>query len=154
MIRPPYQLLHQVYPRKDTREVLFADIGWGDLTNNKAYWDTCAIRMSIGLLRAQVMLPGARMQAKAGTIKGQWIEPGQAKLSSILFHLWGKPEVYTSEQLATGAIGTRHGVVSFFRIEGGNGGHIDLIQMGEHGFLDCARSCFFSAVTIWLWPLE
>jgi hypothetical protein len=44
-------------------------------------------------------------------------------------------------------------VVSFFRIEGGNGGHVDLIQMGEHGFLDCARSCFFSALTIWFWPL-
>jgi hypothetical protein len=153
MIHPSYELLRQLYPRKDTREVLFSDIGWSDLTNNKAYWDTCAIRMSIGLLRAGVQLPGARMQAKAGTIKGQWIEPGQAKLSAILTHIWGRPEVYTSEQLANGAIGSRHGVVSFFRIEGGNGGHIDLIQMGEHGFLDCARSCFFSALTIWFWPL-
>jgi len=84
MIHPSYELLRQLYPRKDTREVLFSDIGWSDLTNNKAYWDTCAIRMSIGLLRAGVQLPGARMQAKAGTIKGQWIEPGQAKLSAIL----------------------------------------------------------------------
>jgi len=67
--------------------------------------------------------------------------------------MWGRPEVHTSEQLANGAIGSRHGVASFFRIEGGNGGHIDLIQMGEHGFLDCARSCFFSALTIWFWPL-
>jgi hypothetical protein len=33
MIRPPYQLLRQLYPRKDTREVLFSDIGWSDLTN-------------------------------------------------------------------------------------------------------------------------
>lgn len=152
-MKPSYQVLRQVYPRKDSREALFADIGWSDLTDNPAYLDTCAIRMSTGLLRAGVILPGARMQANAGTIKGQWIEPGQAKLSGILKRLWGAPEAYSSEQAARAGIGERHGVVSFFKIEGTNGGHIDLIAMGEHGFLDCARSCFFSAVTIWFWPL-
>jgi hypothetical protein len=153
-MKPSYQVLHQLYPRKDTREALFADIGWSDLTSNPAYWDTCAIRMSTGLLRAGITLPGARMQAKAGTIKGQWIEPGQAKLSDILKRLWGAPEIYKSEQAARGGIAQRQGVVSFFKIEGTNGGHIDLIAMGEHGFLDCARSCFFSSVTIWFWPLQ
>jgi hypothetical protein len=153
-MKPSYQVLRQLYPRKESREVLFADIGWADLTNDSAYYDTCAIRMSTGLLRAGVTLPSARMQANAGTIKGQWIEPGQAKLSDILKRLWGPPEVYRSEQAARSGIGQRHGVVSFFKIEGTNGGHIDLIAIGEHGFLDCARSCFFSAVSIWFWPLE
>jgi hypothetical protein len=153
-MKPGYEVLRQLYPRKDTREVLFAGIGWDDLTKDPAYWDTCAIRMSIGLLRAGVTLPGARMQVKARAIKGQWIEPGQAKLSNILVRLWGQPEVYKSETTAKAGIGQRHGVVSFFRIEGTSGGHIDLIAMGEHGFLDCARSCFFSAVTIWFWPLQ
>jgi hypothetical protein len=151
-MKPTFQGLRQFYPRKDSREVLFADIGWDDLIGNPAYWDTCAIRMSIGLLRAGVTLPGARMRAKAGTIEGKWIEPGQAKLSSILDRLWGKPEVYTSEQAARAGIGQRNGVVSF-QNRGGNQGHIDLIAMGDHGFLDCARSCFFSALTIWFWPL-
>jgi hypothetical protein len=154
MIRPAYQLLRQQYPRSETREVLFADIGWSDLTKNPAFWDTCAIRMSAALLRAGVSLPGARMQAKAGTIKGRWIEPGQAKLSAILKRLWGAPEVYSNEAAARAGIGQRHGVVSFFRIEGTDGGHIDLIAMGDHGFLDCARACFFSAVTVWFWPLQ
>jgi hypothetical protein len=153
-MKPDYQVLRQHYPRKDSREALFADIGWNDLVGNPAYWDTCAIRMSTGLLRAGVTLPGARMLAKAGTVKGQWIEPGQARLSDILKRLWGQPEVYKSEQAARAGIGQRHGVVSFFKIEGSNGGHIDLIGMSDHGFLDCARSCFFSALTIWFWPLE
>ena len=153
-MKPSYQLLRQHYPRKERREALFADIGWNDLVEDPAYWDTCAIRMSTGLLRAGVTLPGARMQAKAGTIKGKWIEPGQAKLSAILERLWGKPEIYKSEQAARTGIGQRNGVVSFFKIEGTNQGHIDLVAMGEHGFLDCARSCYFSAVTIWFWPLR
>lgn len=37
-MKPTYQVLRQCYPRKDSREALFADIGWSDLTNNKAYW--------------------------------------------------------------------------------------------------------------------
>ena len=153
-MKPTYEVLRQLYPRNDTREALLADIGWDDLIDNPAYSNTCAIRMSTGLLRAGVTLPGARMQAKAGTIKGQWIEPGQVKLSDILKRLWGAPEVYKSEQAARDGIGQRHGVVSFFRIEGADGGHIDLIGMSEHGFLDCARSCYFSAVTVWFWPLQ
>lgn len=152
-MNPSFQVLRQLYPRKDSREVLFADIGWDDLVKDPAYWDTCAIRISVGLLRAGVALPGARMQAKAGTIKGKWIEPGQGKLSAILERLWGKAEIYKSEQAARAGIGQRNGVVSFFKIEGSNQGHVDLIAMGEHGFLDCARSCYFSAVTIWFWPL-
>lgn len=154
MIRSPYELLRQLYPRKESRVALFADIGWSDLIKNPAYEDTYAIRMSTGLLRAGVALPGARMQAKAGQIRGKLVEPGQAKLSNILKGLWGAPEVYTSEAAARAGIEQRHGVVSFFKIEGTNGGHIDLIAMGEHGFLDCARSCFFSAVVIWFWPLK
>jgi hypothetical protein len=67
-MKPPYHVLRENYPRKDSRELLFADIGWSDLTNNPAYWDTCAIRMSTALLRTGVTLPGARMQAHAGTI--------------------------------------------------------------------------------------
>lgn len=110
--------------------------------------------MSTGLLRAGVKLPGARMQAKAGTIKGQRIEPGQGRLSRILERIWAVPEIYQNETSARAGIGQRYGVVSFFKIEGGDGGHVDLIAMGENGYLDCARSCFFSAKTVWFCPLE
>lgn len=155
MIKPTFWALYMHFPRTTTREELFASIGWNDLVNSPAYWDTCAIRMSDALLNAGVHLPGARMKAKAGPISGKYIEPGQAKLSNILKRIWGAPEVYGSEAAARAGIGKRTGVVSFFRIRGGSGdgGHIDLIRMGDHGFQVCARSCFFKAVSIWFWPL-
>jgi hypothetical protein len=155
MIKPAFQTLLQHFPRKTSREELFADIGWADLIGNKAYLDTCAIRMSYGLLRAGVHLPGARMRANAGPLKGQYIEPGQAKLSNILKGIWGAPEVYQGEAAAVDGMGSRAGVVSFFRISRGDGGHIDLIWLEPGRLLqDCARSCYFSAVTIWFWPLR
>lgn len=152
MIRPPFHLLSQSYPNTKP-EVLLADIGWNDLIGKKAYEDTCAIRLSYALLLAGVHLPGARMQAKAGKINGRYIEPGQAKLSNILKGIWGAPEVYASEASAEAGIGKRSGVVSFFRIRGGNGGHIDLIWT-QYSFQNCARHCYFTAATIWFWPLK
>jgi hypothetical protein len=154
MSRPRFSTLMGRYPRATRREELFADIGWRDLINNPAYEDTCAIRMSYALLKAGVMLPGARMKAKGGSLNGRRIEPGQAKLSNILKKIWGTPEVYRNEAAARTGIGKRTGVASFFRISGGDGGHIDLIWMGEHGFQRCARSCYFSALTVWFWPLS
>jgi hypothetical protein len=154
MMRPPFSVLMAAYPRFVDRAPLFADIGWTDLVNDKAYWDTCAIRMSYALLHAGVALPGARMKANDGAIKGRYIEPGQARLSNILKKVWGQPEVYVDKASAQMGIGHRTGVVSFFHIEGGNGGHIDLIWKAPgRMFQDCARSCYFSAKTVWFWAL-
>lgn len=154
-MKPNFQRLLECFPRTQTREILLTDLGWTDLIPNKAYLDTCAIRMSYGLLGAGVHLPGARMKAHAGSLKGKYIEPGQAKLSSILKRIWGKPEVYLGEAAARAGIGKRTGVVSFYRISGGDGGHIDLIWTAPGSlFQDCARNCFFSAVTVWFWPLK
>lgn len=152
-MKPSFQIVMQNYPRATLRQALFADVGWNDLAENPAYYDTCAIRVSYALLNAGVILPGARMQAKAGALNGKWIEPGQAKLSNILKRLWGAPEVFKSEAGARAGIGQRKGVISFFRINGADGGHIDLVWMGVNGFSECARSCYFTAVTIWFWPL-
>lgn len=154
MSRPSFKNLKLNYPDASQRESLFAEIGWDDLIPNPAYRDTCAIRMSDALLKAGVMLPGARMKAKSGAVRGRSIEPGQAKLSNILKKIWGAPEIYRNEATARAGIGKRSGVTSFFRISVGDGGHIDLIWMGEHGFQRCARSCYFSAMTVWFLPLR
>lgn len=100
-----------------------------------------------------VPLHSGNMKAKAGRIKGQIIEIRHANLSRALKNLWGKPEIFKGERAARDGIGSRNGVASFFRIEGGSGGHIDLIGPGPNGFLRCARSCYFSAVSIWFWEL-
>ncbi|QYG01512.1 MULTISPECIES: T6SS effector amidase Tae4 family protein [Massilia] len=153
-MRPPLLTVMMHYPNRVKREDLYADIGWNDLIDNKAYNDTCAIRMSYSLLMAGVSLPGARMKAKAGVLKGRYMEPGQARLSNILRQQWGAPEVYKGEHAARNGIGSRTGVVSFFRIGGGHGGHIDLVVHKPGGrFQDCARVCFWDSETIWFWPL-
>lgn len=68
-------------------------------------------------------------------------------------NLWGEPEIYKGERAARPGIGCRKGVVSFIRIAGGSGGHINLIGPGPNRFLRCVRSCYFSAATIWFWEL-
>lgn len=152
-MKPSYQEVVTHYPRSQERADLYASLGWSDIANHEAYKDTCAIRMSYALLRANVMLPGATMKVKAGEVAGRFIEHRQGTLSRILRRIWGAPEIYKSEDAARKGIGTRRGVVSFFRIEGGNGGHIDLVEIGANGFPACARSCYFTAKTIWFWPL-
>ena len=48
---------------------LFAELGWHDLAENPAYENTCAIRMSLALIKCGINIPG-RMRVKAGTYKG------------------------------------------------------------------------------------
>jgi type II secretory pathway component PulF len=77
----PFAVLMKAYPRKrDTdHDALFRLLGWDDLIPNPAYANTCAIRVSLALLRSGVHIPEG-LQVKAGTHKGKMIEPGQAKI--------------------------------------------------------------------------
>lgn len=154
-MKPTFSTLQRHYPTTESREDLFTRIGWSDLIKNSAYSDTCAIRMSVALISAGVLLPGARMKARAGVVKDRYIEPGQGKLSRILSDIWGSPEVYKAEKKARDGIGDRHGVISFFQIHGGlaDGGHIDLVSWARD-YQTCERSCYFSASEIWFWPLH
>lgn len=152
-MRPQFGVVYHNYPRLEKREELFAEIGWSDLNDNNAFKDTCAIRMSYALRLSMVPFHSGSMKAKTGKIAGQIIEIRHADLSRALEKIWGKPEIYKGERAARDGIDRRQGVVSFFRIEGGSGGHIDLIGPGPNGFLRCARTCQFSAVTIWFWEL-
>lgn len=158
-MKPAFVLVKQNFPRRDVmpRVPLLTSIGWTDVLNNPAFNDTCAVRMSIALISSGVSLPGARMKINAGALKGKWIEPGQGKLPFLLKRLWGKPEVFKSEDAARDGIGKRSGVASFFRIHGGgpaDGGHIDLVWPTLTRFSDCASSCFFEAPEIWFWSLK
>jgi hypothetical protein len=61
--------------------MLFQQIGWDDLIKNPAYGNTCAIRVSLALIRSGVTIPGGRLPIKR-------IEPGQASnppLATIYF---------------------------------------------------------------------
>jgi len=160
MSRPAYVIVRANFPtvlRYSRRQLLNDVLGWTDLLKNPGFTDTCAMRVSVALVRSGVTLTGARMKATGGLVKGKAIESGQAKLSHILRRIWGKPETYNSETLARDGIGKRSGVVSFFRIHPdllGNQGHIDLLEPQTNGFSACATQCYFQARQIWFWPLK
>lgn len=141
---------------------LFDAIGWGDLKANPAYLNTCAIRMSLCLLRSGVRFPG-RMAIKAGPFKGAKIEPGQVRLTNILAmpHILGAPVKLTRENRDEGLKG-KQGLVAFMRIpgytiDGALSGHLDLVQHGTFLYffqtLDCADHCYWSAAEYWFWAL-
>lgn len=157
-MRPPFAVLMSHYPHSEIREVLYKQIGWDDVIHHPAFQDTCAIRMSIALAGAGVPILGTNMRIKAGPLKDRLIETGQGRLSLAIKRLWGMPEVYKGETEANDGIGSRRGVVSFFRIRTLNvptsGGHIDLVYPAGNGFRKCARSCFFDSAEVWFWPLQ
>ncbi|GGC11436.1 T6SS effector amidase Tae4 family protein [Pseudoduganella buxea] len=160
MNRPAYAVVRSNFPTRARypREKLLTEVlGWDDLLDNRAFEDTCAMRLSAALALSGVRLVGSRMRGTGGLTRDRKIEPGQAKLSHILRHLWGKPETYRSETAARAGIGKRSGVISFFRIhpEATTAqGHIDLVEPRSNGFSECASQCFFGAAEIWFWPLN
>lgn len=145
------------YPSQHVNQAkLFEEIGWGDLAGKSAYTNTCAIRMSLALIKSGMTIPG-RLRINSGRHKGALIEPGQAKLSSILTRsvYFGEPEKFTRMDAQDG-IGVRSGIVSFFdihpQVETAQG-HIDLVSQSAGRSL-CGTSCFWLAKEVWFWPLK
>lgn len=157
-MRVPFSVLLQHYPRKRDvdRDALFRMIGWDDLLKNPSYENTCAIRVSLALIRSQVTIPGGRIPIKSGAHKGKMIEPGQAKLSALLSRpsMFGKPEKYSGSKMFM-EIGSRSGIVSFFRLTPGvfEGGHIDIVSPMLGGISACGTSCYWTSAEAWFWPL-
>jgi len=111
------QLWHN-YPDPDNfpHAMLFDSIGWGDLKDDPKYLNTCAIRMSICLIKSGVKFPG-RMAIKTGPYKGHMIEPGQIRLTKILTSptILGKPQVLTKDTYDV-ALKGKKGLIAFMCI--------------------------------------
>jgi hypothetical protein len=156
-MKPAFIAIQSGYPStlEVPRAALFQEIGWSDLVNNFNYTNTCAIRVSVALLKAGVAFPG-RMRINTGRFKGRRIEPGQGRLSLVLARLWGAPEKYQGGAAAEKAIGGRKGVVSFWRLHpnlGDTQGHIDIVS-GHVGELKCGNACYWGSSEVWFWPLK
>lgn len=135
------------------REDLFKSIGWDDLIDNDAYLNTCAIRLSLGLLGARVPIRG-RMRIKKGEFAGKLIEPGQRLLSEWLKGYWGQPEVYDAKTV--GYVKNRSGVISHFAIDPRSPvgqGHIDVLSPTQGDPFRCESMCHWRARETWFWPL-
>ena len=137
---------------------LFGEIGWEDLIGKDSFINTCAIRISLALIKSGIKLKG-RMAINKGPFKGALIEPGQAKLAHMLASpsLLGAPEKFARDEAIDGiGIGNRKGIVAFFRIPGylgGAGGHIDIL-LPSTGVKVCGSECYWTCEEIWFWELR
>lgn len=133
-------------------------IGHSELALDLAWFNTCAIRMSVALVAAgmKIRTSPCRLRINAGRFKGEQIEPGQRVLSDFLVREIGKPEKYKSGAAARNTIAWRRGIVSFFQLHNGatRQGHIDLVSVQDWSAVMCSGSCYWDAVEVWFWPLK
>jgi hypothetical protein len=121
------------------------------MKQNPAYENTCAVRMSIALIKAGVSING-RLPINTGAYKGRKIETGAKLLADELMRTIGKPLVFKPADAAT-KINGRKGIIFFNKIPGYGGGHIDLVEP-VNGMYLCNSSCFFYAEEVWFWELK
>jgi len=150
-------------PRNISHDQLFDDLGWGSIKGNPVYKNTCAIRMSLCLLRSGVHVAG-RIPIKAGPQKGKWIEPGQVRLTNQLAgeKLFGRPRKFKIPERDK-VLKNQRGIVSFMKIpgytiDGALSGHIDLVEYGTFLYFfetyTCASHCYWNANECWFWSLR
>lgn len=137
-------------------ETVYKDIGYSleDLKKqNPGYENTCAVRMSIALLRSGVEISG-RLKIKSGSLKGRSIEPGAKLLADQLSRsgLLGRPQILGPTE-ALKKLEKKQGVIFFWKMSGYSGGHIDLIQVHNANAV-CSSACYLDSREIWFWPLD
>lgn len=135
---------------------VYSEIGYDidDLVKqNQGYINTCAVRMSIALLKSGVNFTG-RLKIKNGLYNGKMVEPGAKLLADQLMkpHVFGKPEIYKPSDFLS-KVKNRKGVVLFWKITGYGGGHIDLVEVKDAVSV-CNSNCYFQSKEIWFWELK
>jgi hypothetical protein len=157
----PYATLRANYSSSDRRSPaylsqadLFREIGWDTFIGNPNYENTCAIRVSLALVKSgHEVRPGSHL-ILAGPHKGKRLQVSMTKLANLLAQpqWFGSYEVLVGATLGSG-LRTRQGIIAFHGIPGySGGGHIDLID-NHATSLTCASSCYFGAREVWFWPL-
>jgi len=166
MSKPVYAVLAAAYPRRPIEGVphsgidqagLYESIGHKEFARDPRMQNTCATRVSMALLAAGVHPAPGNLTIQTGRFAGLRIETNQKALSKFLQRRLGEPEVYKSGYDAWSKIKPRHGIVSFFHLNGGDWdpqGHIDLVEPSSMGDLQCLGSCYWSSTDIWFWALK
>lgn len=161
-MKPSFSTLKSNYYSSDytkpnfvAAEDVYREIGYDidDLTKqNPAYENTCALRVSLALIKSGVVFSG-RLKIKSGSYKGRMIEPGAKLLADQLAkeHLFGRPDVLSPKD-AHSRLKSKKGVILFWKITGYGGGHIDLIE-ASNTIQVCNSNCYFDSKEIWFWPM-
>lgn len=118
---------------------------------NPGYENTCAIRMSLALLKSGISFKG-RLKINAGKYQGRYIETGAKLLADqlSLAGVFGKPEIFKPADAFSKV--SRKGVVFFSKIAGYGGGHVDLIETSSFGQV-CHSNCYPLCKEVWFWEL-
>lgn len=142
---------------------LFRWIGHPENIADTNFDNTCAVRLSLALLGTGFSNPGT-YHVLDGKYKGRTIETRQRILSNWLVQHLAVPEKYAGGSAAKDGIGTRHGIISFFKLHGptDNQGHIDIVMPDRWGYFRCGfenedaqiYACYWDAVEVWFWPLK
>ena len=121
------------------------------MDQNSAYENTCAVRMSLALIKAGFGVRG-RIKIKAGPHAGKSVEPGAKLLADQLITTLGRPLILTETAKAADLLRGKRGIVFFWKIAGYGGGHIDLIEPLNTTSI-CNSNCFFACKEVWFWEL-
>ena len=157
-----YDALKSHYPSSNPRSDayvsqrdLFEAIGWDAFIGNPNYQNTCAIRVSLALVRAGASISPKSHNVLSGPNAGKGIEVNMARLARLLAGpgYLGAYEVLEGRSLGS-ARQARQGIIAFHGIAGyAGGGHIDLVDNHDTGDR-CASSCYFGSEEVWFWPLR
>lgn len=148
-------------PAKEPIDTLYRSLGWDDLIGDPNYENTCAIRMSICLLRSGLSIPTGELKIWKGPLKGKFVKIRYDDLAKHLKAAWGNPQVLsrpTKEVLESKG----DGVIAFFGLPSGYPGHIDLFDVTKtnHSLLFwrwsqtssvCGTNCYFGSREAWYW---
>lgn len=137
-------------------EAVYKELGYelADLLKqNPGYANTCATRMSLAMLKSNVPFAG-RLRIKDGPYKGKTFEPGAKRLADALStgNALGKPVVMTDPTKAATTVGTKRGVIFFWKVSGYDVGHIDLVEP-LNSAQTCHSHCYFNCKEVWFWEL-
>jgi hypothetical protein len=137
-------------------ETVYKGIGYDMadlLKQSPAYENTCAVRMSLALMRSGVAING-RIKIKSGPLKGRSVEPGAKLLADQLSRegMLGRPQIMQPNE-ALKKLEKKQGVIFFWKMNGYPGGHIDLIQV-HNATAVCSSACYLASKEIWFWPLD
>lgn len=135
---------------------VYAAIGHPELADQPAWGNTCAIRMSVALIAADIRIwtSPVALRIKGGKYDGAQIEPKQKVLSNFLVREVGQPEKFKGGLNAHNGIAWRRGIVSFLQLHGSNQGHIDLVSVNDWPGIMCSSSCYWDSLEVWFWPLR
>ncbi len=118
---------------------------------NPNYENTCALRMSLALLKSGVPFAG-RLKIKSGKYAGRSVEAGAKLLADQLCYgtAFGKPEIFKPADTFSKV--TRKGVAFFWKIANYGGGHVDLIETANFAQV-CHSRCYMACKEVWFWEL-